>query len=188
MSEESQEKLSDSQRKLEALKRSQLNFQAGSLNREIKENCSEGEKAVLAIVGREISQNGLSTKEACQMANITYEMFQHKYEENETFRKVIDFKRLEYKREILKTINNAVRQGDSKEAVRMLEKVFPEEYGNKGNTEDVNNNLLRQAIQFVRDNGDHDPLVKTGNQKVREGRSQEEKERDYEAELKELLV
>lgn len=175
--------------KIKKIQRQELRFRADSLNKEIKENLTDEEKVAVAIIGREISKHGLTTKEACQVANLPYDVFTHTYNENPTFRKVIDFKKLEYKRAMMKPLNQAVRKGDSKQAMQLLERLFPEEFGNE-QSEARQNNLLREAIEFVRTHSDIEPLVKdgSGDGGTKTKRSPEEQKAYYENELSKLLT
>jgi hypothetical protein len=173
------------QDKMDDIKKEQLTFQANSLNDEVSDNLSESEQMAVAIIGREISQNGLSATEACKVANISYGAFKHKYESNATFRKVIDFKKLQYKREMMRTVNASIRNGDTREAAKMLERIFPDEYGGK-NADTLNESILADAIEFVREHSDIDPLVGEGSGKG--GKKIKRSERDYNAELDKLLT
>lgn len=173
------------QDKLEQIQKNQLTFQANSLNEEVAEHLNDQEKAAVAIIGREISQNGLTTKEACKVANISYEAFNHKYENNPTFKKIIDFKKLEYKRDLKQTIHAAIRNGEHREAAKMYRKMFPDDFGE--NTEEKQNNLLRQAIEFARENSDIQPLVEDKGKDKVDNRTEEQKDKDYNKELSKLV-
>lgn len=103
---------------------------------------------------------GLPLNEACLLVNVNYEKFKEDMKLEPLIGKIITIKELEYKKDLLHVLTQKARSGDDKLAQWLLEKKFPEEYGDRKKPQgDNNEDIIFEAIQFIRRNGDNNPLV-----------------------------
>lgn len=103
---------------------------------------------------------GLPLNEACLLVDIDYDKFQEEMKLEPLIKKIITMKELEYKKDLLHVLTQKARSGDDKLAQWLLEKKFPDEYGDKKKPQgNGNEDIIFEAIQFIRRNGDNNPLV-----------------------------
>jgi len=179
--------------KLEHLKDEQLSFQIDSIDKEVDEKLNDKEKKMMAVISKEISKHGLTVREACELANLPYDALMEMYEKKPVVKKIIEQKKLEYKRQIKKTLSAAIRKGDDDKAMEMAEKLFPEEFGNDANSEEQEETLLREAIEFAREHSDKTMLVSERDSRPhgKDGEmpdSAKREDMDYEAAIENALA
>lgn len=103
---------------------------------------------------------GLTLPEACMLSDVDYEKFQEEMKLEPLIGKIIKMKELEFKKDMLHTISNKARGGDDKLAAWLLERRYPEEYGaKKVNPNAPSDDPFLLAMEFIRKNGDSNPLV-----------------------------
>lgn len=105
---------------------------------------------------------GITLQEACVLSLISYEKFEALMSEHSAIRDFIAFKQASYKAALMTTMAASATTGrQTKTAGYLLEQQFRSEFGKKlaGDTE-RSKDELENAISFVRENGDRDPLVR----------------------------
>jgi len=130
-----------------------------SIDDEAKEKLTETEQKILSVIGREIRDNGLSEREACQLVNLEYEQFESLLEAKPVAKKIIEHQKLRYRREIKKTVMGAIQHGDDDKAYELLQKIDPEKFGDEPETDDHQRNILKEAIEFCQENSDKIMLI-----------------------------
>lgn len=115
----------------------------------------------IKIIGSFLSQ-GLSLEECCVLAMIDYDRFKIILDDQAPVRSFIRFKEVAYKARLLKVMTLSAIDGKQvKSAGYLLENKFRDEFGKKANNEnDRPMDILEAAIDFVRDNGDSQAIVK----------------------------
>lgn len=143
----------------EQMEAQDLDLTSASLEEEIKNKFSNTFIRALKKIAYYTAKDGLPLHEACALVDIDYEKFVEQMKQNPLIRKVIIMKELEFKRDMLHTITQRARSGDEKLAQWLLERKFPDEYGAKKHKPEGGDDVIFEAIQFIRRNGDNAPLV-----------------------------
>lgn len=104
---------------------------------------------------------GLSLSECCILAHVEKSVFDELLERNKDVAAFILFKETSYKARLLQVIAQKAFSGADKNAGWLLERKFPKEYNPKDGDRDrtPGDNLLEKGINFVRKNGDREPLI-----------------------------
>lgn len=115
----------------------------------------------IKIIGSFLSQ-GMNLEECCVLARIDYERFKVILEREVAVRSFIRFKEVAYKARLLKVMSLSAIEGKQvKSAGYLLENKFRDEFGKKAvGDNDRPMDMLEAAIDFVRDNGDSQAIVK----------------------------
>ena len=107
-----------------------------------------------------IAKVGLSVEESCILVDIDPEQFKHAMIALPIIKKIITIKILHYKKDLLSVVSARARNGDDKLALALLEKRYPDEFGrSKSSGTEDQTDLLGQALDFIRKNGDAKPMV-----------------------------
>lgn len=137
-----------------------------SIDDEAKEKLTETEQKILSVIGREIRENGMSEKEACQLVNLEYEQFESLLEAKPVAKKIIEHQKLRYRREIKKTVMGAIQHGDDDKAYELLQKIDPEKFGDEPETDEHQRDILKEAIEFCQQNSDKIMLISQKDSRV----------------------
>lgn len=89
---------------------------------------------------------GLTEKEACVMVDVPYSLFLKQKENDEPTRKYLEKKMIEFKVKHLEVIQ---RTASEKNSMYILEKLRPDEFGNKKNTEGPTINIISNIIRDI---------------------------------------
>lgn len=137
-----------------------LELSSVSLEAQAKEKLPPSTILILKKIAYYTSKVGLPLSEACLLVDINYEQFLEDIKLEPIIGKIIRVKELEFKKDMLHVLTQKARNGDDKLAQWLLEKKFPEEFNDKRRpANDDNNDILFEAIRFIRKNGDSAPLV-----------------------------
>ena len=139
-------------------------FSEGVLNtqKKIADIFSPEMVKVFMRVAHEISETGLSEKEAVLVSGYNYKKFQYLKEKFPVVQELIDLKDVEYKRDLLRNISRRAKQNDDKVAQWLLEARYPTEFNKRKGSQmgdDGGESMLAAAISFVRKTGDRNSLV-----------------------------
>lgn len=139
-----------------------------SLEERAKAQLSPEFVKVLKKIAYYTSKVGLPLNEVCQMLDVDLKQFEEDMKLKPIIGQIIRVKELEYKKDLLYTLSQRARSGDDKLAQWLLERKYPEEYGEKkkgGNT-NPGDDVVEIAMKFIRSNGDErDPLVQLSSGK-----------------------
>jgi len=143
-----------------------------NINGELQAKYPEAFYNALVNVCYEISRVGLPVQEACLMWDVDYEKFLSIMQADPLVKKLIDKKTLEYKRELLKILSAQVIQDkNGKTAMDILSARFPDEFNRRKGSGDGSgteqNNLVVNAISFVQNGGDSNPLISGSRNQAR---------------------
>lgn len=107
---------------------------------------------------------GLNLEECAILARINYARLLELMQIDEDVRAFITFKQTAYKASLMQTLaQSGVAGRNVKSAGYLLENQFRNEFGKKaGEASDAGNDAFRKALEFVRDNGDSERMIKTG--------------------------
>ncbi len=130
-----------------------------SIDEEAKEKLTKTEQKILSVIGKEIRENGMSVKEACQLVNLEYEQFEALLEAKPVAKKIIEHQELRYRREIKKTVMGAIQHGDDDKAYELLQKIDPQKFGDEPETDEHERDILKEAIEFCQENSDKIMLI-----------------------------
>lgn len=117
----------------------------------------------------EMSHTGLSLEESAALFGYDGTKLTKLIESDIDLQNYVQMNKLRFKRNLLRAVTDKAKS-DDKLAQWLLERTYPEEYGNKrpnkGNSSDLDSSgdVLKQAIFLVMQGGDKTPLVKTGTQ------------------------
>ncbi len=137
-----------------------LQLTSQSLEQQAQEKLSPTMVKVLKKIAYYTAKVGLPLNEACLLVNIDINQLQEEMKLEPLIEKIIKIKELEYKKDLLHTISQKARSGDDKLAQWLLSKKYPEEYGDtKKMPQGGDSDIIFEAIQFIRRNGDANPLV-----------------------------
>ena len=106
---------------------------------------------------------GLALDECCVLARIDPSNMTSLMQNNEDVAAFIRFKQVSYKASIMQTVAIAATQGlNVKAAGYMLENQFRNEFGKRNKNEAAERppDMIERAIEFIRENGDSDSMVK----------------------------
>lgn len=142
-----------------------LELSSHSLEAQARETFSDVFYRAIKKIAYYTSKIGLPLNEACVLVDIEYEWFVEKMKSTPLIRKIIIMKELEFKRDMLHTITQRARSGDDKLAQWLLERKFPDEYGGKKNQTPEGDDVMFEAIQYIRKTGTLSPMVDTASGK-----------------------
>ena len=137
-----------------------LELSSLSLETQAAEKLSSDTIRVIKKIAYYTSKVGLPLNEACALVDIDYEKFVEQMKLEPLIEKIIKMKELEYKKDMLHVLTQKARGGDEKLAQWLLERKYPNEYGDKkkGPTGE-GDDIMFEAIRFIRKHGDNQPLV-----------------------------
>ena len=137
-----------------------LEIESDQIYFDLEKKLTKTQLELIKKISYNISQVGLPIEEACLVAGIDFEKFKKAVESDMALARLIKLKRLVYKYRLLKTMNKrALEKNDEKMAQVLLEMAFPEEFGKNKRTITDNTDPIRDAINFINQNGDNNPLV-----------------------------
>lgn len=145
--------------KEEELESGELELSSNSIEKQARETFSDSFYRSIKKIAYYTSKIGLPLNEACVLVDIEYEWFVEKMKTTPLIRKIIIMKELEFKRDMLNTITQRARSGDEKLAQWLLERKFPDEYGNKKTAPQDGGDVIFEAIKFIRKTGTLSPMV-----------------------------
>lgn len=133
------------------------------LEKKLEERLEPGLLQIVKKIGLHLSKTGLDLKESCLLARVDYEKFKKILAKDQELETLITIKALEYKKDLLMTLSQKARSGDDKRAEWLLERMFPDEFyiSKRKPAEGKEDDMLLQAITFIRGEGDSNPLVST---------------------------
>lgn len=147
-----------------------LELPSESLEKKLSEEMSAEAFKRLKKIAYYLSKVGLSLKESCQLSDVDHALFEKDMEFNPLIRKVIEFKQLEFKKDLMYTLAQRARSGDDKIALAILENKYPDEFGKNKDPGTEGEDIIYEAIQYIRKSGDtHDPMVHGRAVVVRKG-------------------
>lgn len=143
------------------IEQEELSLASQSLEAQAKERFAPEFFIALKKIAYYTAKLGLPLNEACLLVDIDFKKFEEQMKLDPFIARVIRMKELEFKRDMLNTITQRARGGDDKLAMWLLEKKFPDEYGMKKpqTTPGMGDDVIFEAIRFIRKNGDSEPLV-----------------------------
>lgn len=138
-----------------------LDLSSASLEEQARERLKPDTLRKLKKIAYYTAKVGLPLDEACMLVDVDFEKFQEEMKLEPLIGKIIRVKELEFKKDMLHTLTAKARSGDDKLAQWLLEKKFPDEYGPKkgGGGGGDNQDIIFEAIRFIRKNGDNAALV-----------------------------
>ena len=136
-----------------------LELSSLSLEAQAEEKLSSSTIKILKKIAYYTVKVGLPLNEACALVDIDYEKFCEQMKLEPIIGKVIRMKELEYKKDMLHVLTQKARSGDEKLAQWLLERKYPDEYGDKKRPQGDGDDIIFEAIQFIRRHGDNSPLV-----------------------------
>lgn len=136
-----------------------LELPSESLEEQAKQKFAPSFFKALKKIAYYTAQVGLPLDEACTLVDLDFEEFQEARKMEPLIDKIIRMKELQYKKDMLHVVVQKARSGDEKLAQWLLEKKYPEEYGQKKKQTDDSGDILFEAIRFIRRNSDQNPLV-----------------------------
>ena len=137
-----------------------LELTSSSLEQQAQTKLKPAMLRVLKKIAYYTAKVGLPLDEACMLVDVDYEKFKEEMKIEPLLAKIIRMKELEFKKDMLHTLSAKARSGDDKLAQWLLEKKFPDEYGTKkGPSGGDGQDILFEAIRFIRRSGDNAPLV-----------------------------
>lgn len=133
----------------------------------LKERFKPEQYKKLRTIGAFIMQ-GLALEECCILARVDPSKMTTLMMSNPDVAAFIKFKQIAYKAHLLKSITGRAKDGDAKMSGWLLEKQYASEFNAKpvSPEEGREPHLLEAGIQFVREAGDADPLVKKQSRTV----------------------
>lgn len=137
-----------------------LSDAAFNFDSSLKVKLSDVEYKKLRTIGAFIMR-GLSLEESCVLARVSKAKLDEVSEANEDVRNFISFKQIAFKAELLNTLSASATVGrQAKSAGYLLEKKYPKEFDPKKTDDSAREpDIIERAIQFVRENSEHSPLV-----------------------------
>lgn len=138
----------------------ELALPSESLEKRAKERFTPEFFRALTRIAYYTANVGLPLEEACLLADVEKEHFEELRVKEPLVDRIIRVKELQFKKDMLRTIAQDARNGDSKTAQWFLEKKYPQEYGSKrGNADETPGDFMVEAFRFIRKNGDTNSLV-----------------------------
>lgn len=145
-----------------------VDIRAANIEKAIEEKYSSEWLLMFQKVVYEITVVGLQLKEACMIAGVDYDNLLILMKKDPLVDQLIKTKDLEYKRKLLKTVNQKAKT-DDKVSMELLKARYPDEYnprkGSGGGGEN-GDDLLAVAIEFIQKTGDSTPLVQEKSGKI----------------------
>lgn len=120
---------------------------------------SEPQYKKLRVIGAFIMR-GLSVEESCVLAQVEHSKLLSLSEDNEYVAKFIRFKQIAYKASLMKTLAGSATEGrNMKSAGYLLENQFRNDFGKNRGDDGREPDAFEKALEFVRENGDKNPIV-----------------------------
>jgi hypothetical protein len=137
-----------------------LELSSASLEAQAQEKLSSDTIRILKKIAYYTAKVGLPLNEACTLVDVDYEKFMEQMKLEPLLEKIIKLKELEYKKDMLHVLTQKARGGDEKLAQWLLERKYPQEYGDKKKSSgEGTDDIMFEAIRFIRKHGDNQPLV-----------------------------
>lgn len=108
-------------------------------------------KRLLKKISYLVARVGMSLEEACILCDTTQEQLTSLTTQYPVIATVLQKKKLELKKDMLKIVGDRARGGDGKLAWEVLEANFPDEFGNKKRRGTEDNNALTAALEHIRE-------------------------------------
>lgn len=125
-----------------------------SLEKKLEEVFKPSMIKMLKRLAYEISEVGLSEKEACMIIGYEYEALIALKAKEPLVNRLFEMKQLQYKRDMMKTLSSKAKAGDDKLAQWLLEAKEPETFNRRrgagGEGGGGGDDMLGAAIEFVR--------------------------------------
>lgn len=109
---------------------------------------------------------GLSEDEACILIGVDPAEFREKKEKNEEVRLFVEKQRIEFKRTHLKEITT---KRSDKNSQWLLEKLRPEEFGNKKQTDGTTVNIIGAIVKAIQNGKDNKDIITVQSETVHNG-------------------
>jgi hypothetical protein len=108
----------------------------------------------LKIVSHYVSEVGLPLHEACLLARIRPDKAMKLIADNPALKELLEIKALTYKASLLRTLSDRAKDGDSKQAGWLLERMYGEEFSDRAKKDSKDKpagaDNLSIAINFIR--------------------------------------
>lgn len=118
--------------------------------------------------------SGMTEKESCILVNISYAELTKMKERSEEVREFLEKKKVTFKYQHLQEIQKVKSE---KNSMWMLEKVLPEEFGNKAkNSGPVTVNIISQIIKEIQN--DSEPIIGINRGSIRDAQAEESNKGD----------
>lgn len=108
---------------------------------------------------------GMALEESALLARLNPDEFKKKIEEVPALKAFILLKETTFKARLMNVMTRSAIDGRTKEAMFLLEQRFPHEFNRKATNPEEDHgdkdDLIRQGIDHVRQNGDSEPLVRS---------------------------
>ena len=111
---------------------------------------------------------GLNEKEACIMADVSYTDFLDKKEKIESTRIYFEKAEIEFK---LTHIQQIQRGRSDKNSMYLLEKLRPEEFGNKKTNEAPTQNIINLIVKSIQNDNNQSIVIRNRQQKFEDDSS-----------------
>lgn len=144
---------------------SALDLSVQSLEAEAKTSLTPLQLTRLKKIAYYVSKIGLPLNEACILVDVDFDKFEEERKLNPLIDKIIRMKELEFKKDMLHVVTQQARSGDDKMAMALLEKRFPDEFGDKkrGKPGDNGGDMILEAYRIIKKGGDASPLVQAAS-------------------------
>lgn len=110
---------------------------------------------------------GMELSESCMLLDVDFDKFQEDMKNTPIIRKIITLKMLQYKKDLMATLSARAKAGDDKLALTLLERRYPEEFGEKKKPKDSDGtDLLQDTLLFIRQHANTRPLVDNQNSRT----------------------
>lgn len=121
-------------------------------------------KEILAEIGEYILK-GMSEKEACILADISYKSFLEAKEKDESIRKFLEKMMVKFKFAHMEVIQ---KNKSEKNSMYLLEKILPDEFGSRPKGSEVPiQNIIKVIVNEIQNGGENDIVTATrGSQAV----------------------
>lgn len=144
------------------IEESELELESASLSARAAASLKPEYIRMLKKIAYYTAKVGLPLQESCLLVDYDFEKFTEDMKLNPIIGTVIKAKETEYKKDLLYTLSQRARSGDDKLAQWLLERKYPEEYGEKKPRKPGDNDaadLIAEAFRFIRNSGDGIPLI-----------------------------
>ena len=146
---------------LEEIEEKDLGLQSQTMEAQMKKDLDPETQKKVKHIAYYLSRVGLSLEESCLLVDVDIEWFKQLMVTTPIVRRVIEIKKMQFKKDLLKVLTQRGIEGDDKLAQWLLERQYPEEFGNKKRGgKDPGEDILFEAIEFIQKSGDNNPLVK----------------------------
>lgn len=144
----------------EEIEDASLELESASLTERASKELTPEYIRMLKKIAYYTAKVGLPLQESCLLVDYDYDKFQEDMKLKPIIAQVIRMKETEYKKDLLFTISQRARSGDDKLATWLLERRYPDEYGDKKNKGGgTGDDIVEKAFKFIREFGDATPLI-----------------------------